>query len=396
MANRTILHFDLDAFYCAVEEHYQPELKGIPFAVGGAADSRGVVASCSYPARVFGVHSAMPMGQAKRLCPDLIVVPPRHKIYAEWSQKVMTILRDLTPLVEQLSIDEAFLDVSGLAGDGETIARNLQTTIKNGLSLPSSIGVASNKLVAKIANNLGKARKKSGESPCSIEVVPAGQEAAYLAPLPIRELWGVGPKTAEHLQSLGITQIGDIAKRNQQYLVHHFGKNGYDMWQHAQGIDNRPVEPEQETKSISNEITFTKDLRNGDELRQVLRDLGENVGRRLRKSNLSGRTIYIKLRWSDFTTLTRQMTLANATQDDSIIVKEAIKLFNRNWPQGKAVRLIGVGVSNLEDSTHQLSLWESDEDKKKRQLQVTLDELRQKFGDSAIKRGSKLKKRKEH
>lgn len=394
MSTRTILHFDLDAFYCAVEEHYQPELKGVPFAVGGAADSRGVVASCSYPARVFGVHSAMPMGQAKRLCPNLVVVPPRHKIYGEWSQKVMTILRDLTPLVEQLSIDEAFLDVTGLTDDGETIARNLQETILNRLSLPCSLGVASNKLVAKIANNLGKARKKSAEPPCSIEVVPVGQEAAYLAPLPIRELWGVGPKTAESLHALGITRIGDIARQKQQYLVHHFGKHGYDMWRHAQGIDNRPVEPEQETKSISNETTFTRDVRDGEEIRQILRDLAENVGRRLRKNNLSGRTISIKLRWSDFTTLTRQMTLPHATQDDSVIITEAIKLFDRNWPHGKSVRLIGVGVSNLEESLQQLSLWETETDKKSRQLQGTLDELRQKFGDSAIKRGSKLKKRK--
>jgi DNA polymerase-4 len=391
---RIILHFDLDAFYCAVEEHYQAELKGIPFAVGGEADSRGVVASCSYPARVFGVRSAMPMGQAKQLCPELVIIPPHHKIYGEWSRKVMAFLHNLTPVVEQLSIDEAFLDVTELAGDGETIARNLQLTIRSELDLPCSLGVASNKLVAKIANNLGKASKKSGEPPCTIEVVAEGQEAAYLARLPIRELWGVGPKTAEQLQSLGITRIGDIARCSQQYMVHHFGKHGFDMWRHAQGIDTRPVEPEQETKSISNEITFTKDIRDEEELRQVLRELAENVARRLRKSNLSGRTIQIKLRWTDFTTLTRQVTLSPATQDDKIIMSQALQLFEKHWPEGKAVRLIGVGVSNLEDSLHQLSLWETEQDKKNRQLQGTLDELRQKFGDSAIERGSKLKKRK--
>lgn len=391
---RTILHFDLDSFYCSVEEHYQPELKGIPFAVGGAADSRGVVASCSYPARIFGVRSAMPMGQAKRLCADLVVVSPHHKIYSEWSQKVMAILRDLTPLVEQLSIDEAFLDVTGLQGDGETIARNLQLTIRNEIALPCSLGVATNKLIAKIANNLGKAGKKSGEPPCAIEIVPEGQEAAYLAPLPIRELWGVGPKTAEHLHSLGIIRIGDIAGRSQQYMVHHFGKHGFDMWRHAQGIDNRPVETERETKSISNEITFTKDNRDGEELRQALSNLAENVARRLRKNGLSGRTINIKLRWSDFTTLTRQMTLAHATQDDKIIVSQALKLFKKHWPQGKAVRLVGVGVSNLEETVHQLSLWETEQERKVRQLQGTLDELRQKFGDNSIKQGNKLKKRK--
>jgi len=390
---RIILHFDLDAFYCAVEEQSNPELIGKAFAVGGAADRRGVVASCSYPARLFGVRSAMPMSEALRLCPDLIVVSSRHSVYGEWSQKVMAILHDLTPMVEQLSIDEAFLDVTGIKGSGEEIARQLQLTIRNELNLPCSLGVASNKLVAKIANNMGKARKKDGRPPQAIEVVPEGQEAQYLAPLPIRELWGVGPKTAESMYALNIETIGDIAHQKEQFMIHHFGKNGYDMWRRARGIDNRPVEPEQEAKSISNETTFTRDVRNGDELRRVLRNLGENVGRRLRKNKLGGRTIYIKLRWSDFTTLSRQMTLPHPTQDDVVIVREALRLFDANWIKGKPVRLIGVGVSNLEDSVQQLSMFESETDKKSRQLQSTLDDLKQKFGDSAIKRGSNIKKK---
>lgn len=390
---RIILHFDLDAFYCAVEEQYNPELIGKAFAVGGAADRRGVVASCSYPARLFGVRSAMPMSEALRLCPDLIVVPSRHSVYGEWSQKVMAILHDLTPMVEPLSIDEAFLDVTGIKSSSEDIARKLQMTIRKELDLPCSLGVATNKLVAKIANNMGKARKKDGQPPCAIEVVPEGQEATYLANLPIRELWGVGPKTAESMYALNIETIGDIARQREQFMIHHFGKNGYDMWRRARGIDTRPVEPEQEAKSISNETTFTRDVRNGNELRRVLRNLGESVGRRLRKNKLSGRTIYIKLRWSDFTTLSRQTTLQHPTQDDTAIVREAMRLFDANWIQGKPVRLIGVGVSNLEDSVQQLSMFESETDKKSRQLQSTLDELKQKFGDSAIKRGSNLKKK---
>ena len=389
---RIILHFDLDAFYCAVEEKFNSDLIGKAFAVGGEAGNRGVVASCSYPARQFGVRSAMPMSEARRLCPGLIVVPTRHKLYGEWSQKVMTILHNLTPLVEKLSIDEAFLDVTGIKGGGEAIAKQLQMTIRTELDLPCSIGVASNKLVAKIANNLGKARKKDGTPPCAIEIVPEGQEAAYLALLPIRELWGVGPKTAESMYALNIHTIGDIAQQHEQFMIHHFGKNGYDMWRHARGIDNRPVEPDQEAKSISNEITFNQDVRDGDELRRVLRNLAENVGRRLRKNKLSGRTISIKLRWEDFTTLSRQMTLQHATQDDAVIVREVMRLFEANWTQGRPVRLIGAGVSNLEDQVQQLSLFESAQDKKSRKLQTTLDELKQKFGDGAIKRGINLKK----
>jgi DNA polymerase IV len=221
---RTILHFDLDAFFCAVEELQNPELKGKPFTVGGAADSRGVVASASYPARVFGVRSAMPMGQAKRLCPELLVVPARHKLYSEYSGRVMALLHELTPLAEQLSIDEAFLDVTGIAGSGDSIARQIQLTIRSKLGLSCSLGVASNKLVAKIANNMGKARNKSGLSPGAIELVSEGKEAAYLAPMPVIELWGIGPKTAEQMKGLGIYSIGDIARQNEQFMLYQFGK----------------------------------------------------------------------------------------------------------------------------------------------------------------------------
>lgn len=389
---RIILHFDLDAFYCAVEEQYHPDLKGIAFVVGGAADSRGVVSSASYPARLFGVRSAMPMMQARQLCPDLVVVRPRHGIYGEWSAKVMAILNNLTPLVEPLSIDEAFMDVTGIKGGSEAIAASLQMTIRNDLNLPCSLGVATNKLVAKIANNIGKARKKDGNPPCAIEVVGEGQEAAYLAPLPIRELWGVGPKTAESMYALNIETIGDIARQSERFMIHHFGKHGYDMWRRSQGIDNRPVNPEQESKSISNETTFVRDERDSDELRRVLRNLAENVGRRLRAKNIRGRTISLKLRWEDFTTLSRQITLQHATQDDHVIVKEALALFDANWIEGKPVRLIGVGVSNLEDTVQQLSLFETTQDKKGRQLQQTLDELKERFGSRAIKRGSNLKR----
>jgi nucleotidyltransferase/DNA polymerase involved in DNA repair len=212
MVHRKILHLDLDAFFCAVEEQRDPTLRGKAFAVGGRPDARGVVASCSYPARKFGVRSAMPMIQAKRLCPELIIVSWNHGDYRAVSKKVMALLHDLTPLVEPLSIDEAFLDVSDIPGDPEAIARRVQSGIRADLDLPSSLGVATNKLVAKIANNIGKSSAKTESYPNAITVVAPGQEAAFLAPLPTRELWGVGPKTAERLTRLGLKTIGDIAQ----------------------------------------------------------------------------------------------------------------------------------------------------------------------------------------
>jgi DNA polymerase-4 len=248
--------------------------------------------------------------------------------------------------------------------------------------------VATNKLVAKIANNQGKARHSSPEPPCAIEVVPPGEESAYLAPLPIRELWGVGAKTAEQLHQLHIQTIGDIARQTRQMMMYHFGKHGFDMWRRAQGIDNRPVEPDQEAKSYSKETTFTEDTADEDELRRVLRRLSEQVGRRLRKADLRGSTVKIKLRWSDFTTITRQVTLSSATDNDHRINQTAQRLFRENWPSGRPVRLIGVGVSNLEDGLQQLQLWESDEKKRSRKLQHTLDDLRDRFGDGAIQRGA--------
>jgi len=284
MANRrVILHIDLDAFFCAVEEQHNPSLIGKPFAVGGSADSRGVVASCSYPARVFGVHSAMPMATAVRLCPDLIVVSRKMGNYSEVSGKVMAILHDLTPLVQPLSIDEAFMDVTGLSGTGEEIARKLQARIRAELELPCSLGVAANKLVAKIANNIGKSRAKNGDYPQAITVVAPGTEAKFLAPLDIRELWGGGPKTAASLRAMGIDTIGDIADYNPKLLLERFGKHGYDLSRRANGIDTRPVETEHERKSISRETTFSQDVRDRRELLRTLRKLSDSVGYRLRK-----------------------------------------------------------------------------------------------------------------
>lgn len=386
--NRKILHLDLDAFYCAVEEQRDPALIGKAFAVGGKPDQRGVVASCSYPARRYGVHSALPMARAARLCPSLIIVPAHFDLYHQASRKVMARLNKLTPLVEQISIDEAFLDVSDLPDSAESIARKLQAQIRDELALPCSLGVASNKLVAKIANDVGKGEVESDGPPNAIKVVPPGQEAEFLAPLPSRALWGVGPKTAERLAELGLITIGDIAGWPEADLARRFGKNGYDLARRAKGIDERPVETERETKSISQEVTFARDVSDGQLLRQRLRKQAGEVGRRLRKSNLAGATVKLKIRWADFTTLTRQVTLPQPTDQDEVIYTHAVKLFEKVWSLGKLVRLIGVGVSGF-GTPKQLGLWEA-ESKENQQLQQTLDDLRDRFGDEVVRRGRDL------
>ena len=389
---RKILHLDLDAFFCAVEEQRDPALRGKAFAVGGRPEERGVVASCSYAARRFGIHSAMPMTQAIRLCADLIIVPSRHGVYGQVSERVMTHLHNLTPLVEQISIDEAFLDISGRPEDAEILARQLQATINKVEGLPCSLGVATNKLVAKIANNIGKSEtgKGSGTAPNAIKVVPAGEEAAFLAPLAVQELWGVGPKTAERLARLGIRTIGELAAQPQDDLMRRFGKNGADLSLRAQGIDARPVETEYEVKSISRETTFAQDVSDSQTLHWTLRTLADSVGRRLRRAGLSGTTVKLKLRWSDFTTLTRQVTLGEPTDQDGAIYEAALRLFEQAWEHGRPVRLLGVGVSGLEEPIRQLGLWELTEMETERRLQDALDALRDRFGEKAVRRASDL------
>lgn len=388
---RKILHLDLDAFFCAVEEQLNPDLKGIAFAVGGRPDQRGVVASCTYAARRYGVRSAMPMSQAVRLCPSLVIVPQSFKAYRETSKKVMARLHNLTPLVEQLSIDEAFLDVTMYPKPAETIARELQADINTELDLPVSLGVASNKMIAKIANDHGKAQAAGDTPPNTITIVPPGEEAAFLAPLPVKALWGVGAKTTDKLHSLGIRTIGELSRWPESDLVSRFGKHGRDLARHAKGIDNRPVQTEHETKSISKETTFSQDVIQAAELKRTLRRLADGVGRQARKAHLSGRTVTIKLRWRDFTTLTRQVTLDNPTDQDEVIYRAALDLFEKNW-QGRPVRLIGVGISNFEAPHHQLSLWDNPaEHEQNQRLQSALDDLRDRFGDDMIRRGSDLK-----
>ncbi len=391
---RTILHIDLDAFYCAVEETRNPELRGKPFAVGGKPEQRGVVASCSYAARRVGVRSAMPMGKALRLSPGLIIVPMRHRLYSEVSHQVMDVLHQLTPLVEQISIDEAFLDISAVSGQAEIIARTLQSRIRDELNLPCSIGIASNKLLAKIATEVGKAlrlremRSAQGEigPPNALTMVPFGEEAAFLAPLPADMLWGVGPKTAARLTELGIYTIGDLAKWPEAELTRMFGENGRDLARHSKGMDDRPIVTEHETKSISQEITYSKDVRDDAILYKTLHEMSVEVGKQLRQNNLAGKTIKLKLRWPDFRTLTRQTTLTSPTDQDEEIERVALDLLRSVRRPFQAVRLIGVGVTGLGQPVRQLGLWDTDPERRHK-LQQAVDDLREKYGKNIIQQG---------
>lgn len=390
---RTILHLDLDAFFCAVEENQNPVLRGKAFAVGGKPDERGVVASCSYAARRNGVRSAMPMSKAIRLCPGLIIVSSHHRIYGEVSRQVMAILHDQTPLVEQISIDEAFLDISDLQDDHQRFGRGLQGRIRDELHLPCSIGIASNKLLAKLATEVGKSLalqriKAQGlvEPPNAVTIVPFGEEATFLNPLPVDMLWGVGPKTAARLTELGIHTIGELAKWPEMELIRLFGENGRDLARHSKGIDDRPVVTEHETKSISQEVTFTKDVRDDKVLEDTLREQSTEVARQLRKNNLAGKTIKLKIRWPDFTTLTRQTTLNTPTDQNQVILKAALELMKSVRKSNQPVRLIGVGVSGLGEPVRQLGLWDMDSEKSRR-LQQAMDTLNEKYGRDVIRKG---------
>jgi DNA polymerase-4 len=399
---RKIIHLDLDAFFCAVEELHDPSLRDKPFAVGGRPEERGVVSSCSYAARKLGVHSAMPMSRALRLCPGLLVVPPRHHTYGEVSAQVMNRLSQITPLLEQVSIDEAFLDVSDLPEPGEALAQRLQEQIRNELDLPCSLGVATNKLVAKIATDVGKnaalrgmpsgAQRSQGTQsngvgpPCAITVITPGEEATFLDPLPADMLWGVGPKTAAKLAELGIHTIGDIARWSTDDLFQRFGENGRELSRHARGIDERPVVTEHAAKSISQEVTFARDVRDDKAVESTLRELSGQVGRRLRQADLAGATVKIKIRWPDFTTLTRQATLPQPSDQDGEIAATALDLLAKVRPKGKAVRLIGVSVSGLGAPLRQMELW-GEQAEKGRKLQAAIDELQEKFGEKAVRRG---------
>lgn len=378
---RTIFHLDLDAFFCSVEELHNPALIGKAFAVAGRPDQRGVVSSPSYPARKFGVRSAMPTAQALRLCPHLIVVSHRHHVYGEYSQQVMALLREYGDQLQQISVDEAFMDLTGFPFPDEprALALEIQRRIKEALKLPASIGVATSKLVAKMASGRAK--------PAGVLVVAAGKEAEFLAPMPVEELWGVGKATAARLHDMGLRTIGQLQQATPTQLSRVFGRFTEQVIERAKGIDHSPVETEREAKSISEERTFARDVSNEDELRKVLLHLSDEVAARLRKYNYTAKTIHLKLRWSDFKTVTRQTTLAMPTQLGEEIFATIEPLWRATWKRGERVRLLGVGASTLNEG-FQLSMFDGEQNEQKVALAKTLDQLREQYGHSVVTRAS--------
>ena len=378
---RTIIHADLDAFYASVEVLDDPTLAGKPVIVGGPAEARGVVSAASYEARRFGVHSAMPLRTAARLCPQGVFLPGRFERYHDLSRQVMGIFDQFTPLVEPISLDEAFLDVTGApAGDGPTIAHLLKDRVRLEVGLVVSVGVATNKLVAKVASDL--------EKPDGLVVVAAGEEAAFLAPLPVTRLWGVGPKVRQALADYGVTTIGQLAAVPEDTLRRRFGRYGTELAHRARGVDHSSVQSGQAPKSIGHEHTFDTDVTNRSGLDGTLLWLAESVARRLRRHGLGAGGIQIKLRYEGFETLTRQLTLLHPTADAELIRDAAARLLDRTLEPGRAVRLIGITAISLADAS-QLTLFE--DGARVQRLAEATDSVREKFGSRAIVRARLLR-----
>jgi DNA polymerase-4 len=386
---RAILHVDLDAFFAAVEQRDRPELRGKPVIVGGGGPTdRGVVSAASYEARAFGVHSAMPLRTAAALCPGGVFVPVDGAKYQAASRQVMAILRRFTPQVEPVSIDEAFLDVTGsqaLFGDGESIGRQIRAAIREELGLTASVGVATTKLVAKVASDLRK--------PDALVVVPPGQEAAFLAPLPITRLWGVGARTAESLREFGVTTIGELAALERTVIERRFGKVGAALTSRARGVDPDPVSDRAPAKSIGHEHTFDVDTSDREVIERTLLAMAEGVAGRLRASGVKAATVTVKIRDSSFRTITRQRTLAEPTDLTEPIWRAALELAR---PEVRAirVRLLGVTASNLGERT-QLQLFSGDgqggrDGGRGRRLIEAEDAIRRRFGERAVTRARLL------
>ena len=382
-----ILHVDMDAFYASVEERDRPELVGQPVIVGGTPEGRGVVAAANYVVRKYGVHSAMPSSTARRLCPHAIVLPPRLDYYAQVSEQIREILLSFTPLVEPLSLDEAFLDVAGtehLFGSAVEIGRRIKQRIREELRLVASVGVAPNKFLAKIASDL--------EKPDGFVVVEANRVQEFLDPLPVGRLWGVGRVTGAALARLGIGTIGEVRALPREMLHGHFGEHGDHLWSLAQGIDDRHVVPDRDAKSISHETTFAHDIHDKDVLQAWLVELAEQVAWRVRRHSLRGRTVHLKVRFSDFRTITRALTLETPTNVTQEICQAAVQLFQERMPAGRfSVRLLGVGVSGFDNPVQvQRMLFEDAGHAAHSNLDKTADQIRERFGAGAVGRASNL------
>ena len=382
---RWILHCDLDAFYASVEQRDHPEYRGKPVIVGGGPNERGVVSAASYEARKFGVRSAMPLRTAGLLCPQGIFVPGDREAYERASDAVMALFAERTPLVEPISLDEAFLDVTAtvqLFGGAEQIAHDLKADVRSKLGLVLSVGLATNKLCAKIGSDLRK--------PDGLVIVPAGGEAAFLAPLELGRLWGVGPKTRDVLEGWGLRTIGDLASADLAWLETRLGEHGRSIWERANGIDEGTVEPAMAPKSVGHEQTFERDTLDVTAVEATLLRLSEGVGQRLRAQELRGRTVTLKLRVAPFETRSRQRTFVAATNDDLTIYRAGRQLLRQALGEDHAggrtspVRLVGVSVSGLE-AGRQLGLFDL---ARVARLNAALDAVRERFGDDALGRAS--------
>lgn len=381
MASTVIVHVDMDAFFASVEQRDNPVLQGVPLAVGGKAEERGVIATASYEARRYGVRSAMPTATALRLCPGLVLVPPDHKKYALVSDRLMDILRRYTPVIEPVSLDEAFMDVTGslkLFGGAESIGKMVQADIKRELSLTASVGIGPNKFIAKLASDWKK--------PEGLTVV--GDVEGFLAGLSISSLWGVGPQTVEKLDKIGVKTLADLKGLSCQFLTARFGAAGERLYQMARGIDPRPVTPERKAKSVGREITFPSDINDRQVLLDTLLGMSDHICRALRRQGLVCRGVTLKIKYPDLKTVTRATTLPGHTSDGIMFYKAAEELLDRNWSGVVPVRLIGVSASRLADrETLPETLFPDRQKERSRKLNSTVDGLLNRFGEKALVRG---------
>ncbi len=383
-----ILHVDMDAFYASVEERDRPELAGQPVIVGGSADSRGVVSAANYEVRKFGVHSAMPMKTAVRLCPHAVVLPVRMDHYASVSQEIRAIFNRFTPLVEPLALDEAFLDVGGcesLFGEAPQIGAEIKRVIREEVGLVASVGVAPNKFLAKVASDLDK--------PDGLVIVEADRIHEFLDPLPVSRLWGVGRRAEEILLKLGIHEIGQLRRASLRLLQEQFGEaSATHLHELAHGRDTRAVVPDREAKSISHETTFAVDISDVDVLRACLLSLTEQVARRLRRLDVEARTVHLKVRYSDFRTVTRSHSMPNSSSATNALWQAvAGPLLARVDLTARPVRLLGVGVSSIGTKLpKQRLLFDEDDSDGSDELDSATDQIRDRFGSGAIRRGATL------
>jgi len=387
---KTIFHLDMDAFFVSVEELFDPSLKGTPVVVGGQPGQRGVVSAASYAARKFGVHSALPLRTAYKLCPQAVFLDGHPEKYREYSKKVFDVMRGFTPRVEMASVDEAYLDFTGagrLHGPPLQAAHSLHDAVKRETGLNCSIGISTSKLVSKVCSDQAK--------PNGVLWILPGQEARFLAPLDIRKIPGVGKVAGKNLNAMGIHKVGDLAGLNESFLEERFGKWGLALAGKAKGLDagawfDGAVGGYEDPKSISHEHTFTEDTADPEALEPMLARLTEMVARRLREHNLYARTVQIKLRYSDFSTFTRARTLDHATHLDSELLPAVRSLFNKNWTR-KPIRLIGVHAGSLEHSEGQLSLLEQDKIERWEKALDAVDRMRDKFGEKSVSLAAGLK-----